>query len=890
MSLLRSLKDGLRSLFRKERVSRELDEELNGFLEMAAEEKMKQGMSRKDALRAVRLEQGSLEVTKEVVRSAGWESFVETCWQDLRFAARMLRKNPGFTAVALLTLTLGLGVNCAIFTVVNAVLLQPLPYPDSERLVLVQRQFPDGMYPATSSTKFLFWREHARGFEAMAGYAFASSGVNLTGTGQPERLHSLRVSADFFSTLGVQLLLGRGFTEDEDRPGGPNTVVLSQNLWQRDFRGDSGIIGRTIRLGGQLCIVVGVAPANFAFTPAADLWTPLRAQPDPRDQTNVYRVLGRLRPEVNYARAAQYVRAAGEEFRQQHADLMNDKETVSVRGYQDAVVGDVRPALLILFCAVGFVLLIACANLGNLLLGRSTVRRKEMAVRLALGANRLRLTRQLLLESTLLGITGGGMGLAAAAGALPLLLRLTPDSLPRLGEVRLDWHVWTFAFVAALTTGIVFGLAPALQGAKAGLRDALHESIRGASASRGATQLQRLLVVGEVGLSVVLLVGAGLLMQTFWRLQHESPGFDPRHVLTAQMTLDNQRYDKTAAVAQLQDQALTRLESLPGVEVAAAVSNLPFDFGPDMNFAIEENPSGGDPSGSTEWRAISPHYLQAMQIPLLQGRNLTDRDNASGAPVALINQALAARFFPGQNPLGQHVIIGAGAEAVGLADRTREIVGIVGNTKEFGLTRPAPETLFVPAAQVQDGMTAIDNRLIPLVWVVRTTGEPRSLSRAVQRELLAVTSQEAPDNFRTMEDLLSASIAQQRFNMLLLAMFAGLAVVLGAVGLYGVLAYLVAQRTNEIGIRMALGASRREVLRLVVRNGMQMTFAGLGLGIVAALGLTRFLGGLLFGVKPTDALTFGSVAILLSGVALLACYIPARRATRVDPIVALRYE
>jgi len=480
------------------------------------------------------------------------------------------------------------------------------------------------------------------------------------------------------------------------------------------------------------------------------------------------------------------------------------------------------------------------------------------------------------------------MGLSAAVGALPWLLRLTPDSLPRLGEVRLDWHVWTFAFVVALATGILFGLAPALQGAKTG--DTLRESVRGASASRGATRLQQLLVVGEVGLSVVLLVGAGLLIQTFWRLQHENPGFDPRHVLTAQMTLDNQRYNKTAVVAQLADQALARLESLPGVEVAATVSNLPFDFGPNMNFAIEENPLGGDPSGSTEWRAISPHYLQTMRIPLLRGRNLTDRDNAAGAPVALIKQALAARFFSGQNPLGQHIIIGAGAEVVGLADRPREIVGIVGNTKEFGLTRPAPQTFFVPAAQVQDSMTAIVNRLITLVWVVRTTGEPRSLARAVQRELLAVTSQEAPDNFRTMEDLLSASIAQQRFNMLLLAMFAGLAVVLGAVGLYGVLAYLVAQRTNEIGIRMALGASRREVLRLVVRNGMQMTFAGLGLGIVAALGLTRFLGGLLFGVKPTDAFTFGSVAILLSGVALLACYIPARRATRVDPIVALRYE
>jgi predicted permease len=569
---------------------------------------------------------------------------------------------------------------------------------------------------------------------------------------------------------------------------------------------------------------------------------------------------------------------------------MNEKETVSVRGYRDAIVGDVRPALLILFGAVGFVLLITCANLGNLLLSRATVRRKEMAVRLALGANRLRLTRQLLIESTLLSITGAGMGLAAAAGALPLLLRLTPDSLPRLGEVRLDWHVWTFAFIAALTTGILFGLAPAMQGAKTGLRDALHESIRRTGASPGAMRLQRLLVVGEVGLSVVLLIGAGLLIQTFWQLQNESPGFDPRHVLTAQMTLDGQRYSKTAAVAQLEEQALARLESLPGVEVAATVSNLPFDFGPDMNFAIEENPSGGDPSGSTEWRAITPHYLRTMQIPLLEGRNLTDRDNVSGAPVVLINQALAVRFFPGQNPLGQHIIIGAGAEAAGLADRTREIVGIVGNTKEFGLTRPAPETLFVPAAQVQDGMTAIANRLIPLVWLVRTTGEPRSLARAVQRELLAVTSQEAPDNFRTMEDLLSASIAQQRFNMLLLAMFAGLAVALVAVGLYGVLAYLVAQRTNEIGIRMALGASHREVLRLVVRNGMRMTFAGLSLGIVAALGLTRLLAGLLFGVKPTDAFTFGSVAALLCGVALLACYIPARRATRVDPIVALRYE
>jgi putative ABC transport system permease protein len=892
MSLLRNITSGLRSLFRKDQVDRELNEELGAYLEMEAAEKMREGMSRKDAVRAVRLERGGLELAKEVVRSGNWESFVETCWRDLRYGLRVLRKSPAFTLIALLTLTLGLGINCAIFTVVNAVLLRPLPYPNSERLVLVQRHFPEITFPTTSVTKFLFWREHSRDFESMTayGFAFSGSGVNLTDAGEPEHLRSLRVSADFFRTLGVQPVLGRSFTEDEDRPGGPNAVVLSYALWQRRFGGDSGIVGRPIRLGGQLWTVVGVASKEFTFTPTADVWTPLRAQPNPNDQTNVCNVLGRLHPGASYAQVNQDVRALGEELRREIPDLMAPHETVAIRSYQDAIVGEVRPALLLLLGAVGFVLLIACANLANLLLSRATARRKEMAVRLALGADRLRLTRQLLIESSLLSVAGGGLGLAAASGLLPLLLRLSPQDLPRLGEVRVDWHVWTFAFAVALVTGIVFGLAPALQGPKAELRDALHESVGRASAGRATARLQRLLVISEVALSAVLLIGAALLIQTFWRLQHESPGFDARDVLTAQMTLDDQRFSKTAAVARLEDQGLTRLESLPGVQSAATVSNLPFEQGADMNFAIQENPSGGDPSGSTEWRAITRHYLQVMRIPVLRGRGLTDRDNASGAPVVLINQALAERFFPGQDPLGQHVVIGAGAEAMGLADRVREIVGIVGNTKEFGVAQPAPPTLFVPTAQVQDGLTKLVNQAMPLVWVVRTTGDPRLLARTVQQSLQGVATQEAPDNFRTMEDVLSASIAQQRFNMLLLALFAGLALALGGVGLCGVLSYLVAQRTHEMGIRMALGASRREVLRLIVRSGLRMTFIGLGIGIVAAVGLTRLLAGLLFGVKPTDPLTFGTVSLVLCGVAFVACYIPARRATRVDPIVALRYE
>src|SRR6266480_5482906 len=550
MSLLRNLSHGLRSLFSKERVEREFDEELTDFLRMAAEEKTKQGMSPKDALRAVRLERGSLEIAKEVVRSGGgWESFVETCWRDFRYGLRVLRKSPGFTIIALLTLTLGLGINCAIFTVVDAVLLRPLPYPDSERLILVQRHFPEITIPETSATKFLVWREHSRDFESMAGYISVSSGVNLISSGEPERLHSLRVSADFFRTLGVQPALGRSFTKDEDRPGGPNAVVISHVLWQGRFGGDRGIVGRGIRLGGQLWTVVGVTPAEFTFAPAADVWIPLRAQPDPNDQTNVCRVLGRLRPGISYTQVNEHVRAIGELLRQEHPDLMGPKETVAVRSYHDAVVGDVRPALLILQVAVGFVLLIACANLANLLISRSIIRRKEMAVRLALGADRLRLTRQLLTETALLTFAGGGLGLTAAAAVLPLLLRLAPQGLPRLGAVRVDWHVWLFAFGAAVVTGILFGLAPALQGPKADLRDTLHESTGRTSASRGTTRLQQLLVIGEVGLSAVLLVAAGLLIQTFWRLRHESPGFDAIHVLTTQMTLDDQQYRKTSAVA-----------------------------------------------------------------------------------------------------------------------------------------------------------------------------------------------------------------------------------------------------------------------------------------------------------------------------------------------------
>jgi putative ABC transport system permease protein len=810
-------------------------------------------------------------------------------FEDIRYALRQLRRSPGFTAIAVVTLTLGLGVNCALFSVVNAVLLRPLPYPAPDRLAAFERTFPGASTDQTSAAKYYYWREHAKSFADVSAQSLFATGINFTGSGEPERLKSLAVTANFFHTLGIDPSLGRSFTADEDLPGGRHAVVLAHGLWQRRFASDPNVIGKSVRLGNELYEVVGVTSANFTFTPAVDLWIPLRAVFDPAKPDTIYRVIGRLRPGVGLRQAQQEMAGVGRNFRREYPDLVRPDESVSVVGYHDSLVGDLRLPLLLLEGAVAFVLLIACANLANLMLGRSLSRSREMAVRAALGAGRWLLVRQFTVESLLLALAGGSLGIAAASLALPVMLRLEPNEIATLTAVRIDGPVCLFALAIAIASGLSFAIAPALQASLTSPQEALQQNNLRSTSGRPARGIRQLLVMAEVALSVVLLVGAGLLIQTFRHLHNENPGFDARQVMVAQTTLDDPRFTRTQAVAQLQEQALARLEASPNIEAAASISTLPTEPSPETDFRIGGDPKQGDLDGITQWRAITRRYFEVMRIAVLEGRAFSERDTNAAPGVVIVNHTLARQFFPGRNPLGAHIMIGQRPGSV-FKDRPREIVGVVGDTRESGLDQPPPPAFFIPAAQTPDAMTALSNRLLPLDWVVRMRAGSADARPTIRRALLAVAPQQPPANIRSAGELMGASLARQRFSMSLLTVFAGLALVLGSIGLYGVLSFVVAQRTQEIGIRMALGALRRDVLRLVLRQGMVWAVIGIVIGAGASLGLTRLMSALLYGVAPNDGSTLAGVTLLLLTVALVACYVPARRASKVDPLVALRYE
>jgi predicted permease len=807
--------------------------------------------------------------------------------EDIRYALRQLRHSPGFTAIAVVTLTLGLGVNCALFSVVNAVLLRPLPYPAPDRLAVFERTFPGASTLQTSAAKYYYWREHAKSFADVSAQSLFATGINFTGSGEPERLQSLAVSANFFRTLGVDPSLGRSFTEDEDLPGGRHAVVLAHGLWRRRFASDPKVIGKSVRLGNELYEVVGVTSANFTFTPAVDLWIPLRAVFDPAKPDTIYRVLGRLRPGVGLPQARQDMAAVGRDFRREYPDLVRPDESVSVVGYHDSLVGDLRLPLLLLEGAVAFVLLIACANLANLMLGRSLARSREMAVRAALGAGRWRLVRQFTVESLLLALTGGSLGIAAASLALPLMLRLDPNEISNRAAVSIDAPVCLFALAIAIASGLSFGVVPALQASLTSPQEVLQQNNLRSTSGRPARGFRQWLVMAEVALSLVLLVGAGLLIQTFRHLHNENPGFDARQVMVAQTTLDDPRFTRTQAVAQLQQQALARLEASPNIEAAASISTLPTEPSPETDFRIDGDPKQGDLDGVTAWRAITRRYFEVMRISVLEGRAFTERDTSAAPGVVIVNHTLARQFFSGRNPIGAHIMIGQRPGSV-FKDRPREIVGVVGDTREGGLDQPPPPAFFIPSAQTPDAMTALSNRLLPLDWVVRTRAGSTEAALTIRRALLAVTSQQPPANIRSAGELMGASLARQRFSMSLLTVFAALALVLGSIGLYGVLSLVVAQRTQEIGIRMALGALRRDVRWLVLRQGMLWVVIGIVIGAGASFGLSRLMSALLYGVAPNDGSTLAVVALLLLTVALLACYVPARRASKVDPMVALR--
>ncbi len=874
----------LRALFRRGSMEEELDEELRGHFEQQVEKYVQSGLPVGDAKRRARLEFGGLDQVKEQCREARGVSSIETTIQDLRYGLRVLRKNPSFTTVAVLTLALGIGANTAIFSVVNGVLLRPLPYPESDRLFEVMRGQKSGNDETVEASKFLFWQQHNHVFEGMAAFDIFGTGFNLAARGQPEHVTGIRVSADFFRVLGVTPALGRSFTSEEQSPGGPNVAVISDSLWKQQFGGDASITGKSISLNGETYTVVGVMPAGFESRPSADVWVPLRPVFNPQnDGGPLFIVLGRLKPGATLQSSQADMERVGDRFRRDFPDFMGKDEKVAVVDYHQHLVGDVRPALLILLGAVGFVLLVACANVANLLLARATTRSREMAVRIALGAGRPRLVRQLLTESTMLALAGSGLGLLLSKWCLYGLLAMAPGSLPQFSSIHIDHHVLAFALVVALLTGVVFGLAPALQACGTDRNDWLREGGGRTAGSLRHTRLRDVLVVGEISLSLALLVGATLLIRTYANLRTINPGFDPRNLLAMKLSLAGPQFGTTAATWDFLRKVVDRTEGLAAVDAAAFVTVLPLELGPDQPFHIERR--GGNESGDAQFRAITPDYFRTVRLPLHQGRFFTQADNAQSPGVVIINEALARRYFRGESSVGEHLTITGGA-----ATGTRAVIGVVGDIREDGLDNPPPPTLFVPTAQLTDEFTRIVNKVVAASFVLRTKAAPMSVASEVQREVLATDGTVAAFSPRPMEGVLAGSIARQRFNMLLLGTSATIALILSAVGIYGVVSYAAIQRTHEIGIRMALGADRGDVLELIVRQGMTVVAIGVCLGIGLTLLSTHLMSILLYGVRPSDPATLASASLGLLVVAFHATYIPARRATKVDPMAALRHE
>jgi putative ABC transport system permease protein len=810
-------------------------------------------------------------------------------FSDLRLGLRILFRNPGFSATAILLLALGIGANTAIFSVVNAVLLRPLPYQDPSRLMQIWHVPPAKSFPgltlfSVSPANYLDWRSQNHSFEEMAAYGGAR--FNVGGKEQPESMQAATVAASFFSILRVQPLLGRGFTPDDDRPGQGHVVVLGNALWRQRYGADPGVVGRNIVLDGETYQVIGVMPPAFQFPSWAQLWTPMAWTDEKRAVrgNHNYLVIGRLRPGVDI-RAAQ-AELSGISTRLEQLYPEDDKGWgAKILTLREQAVGDVRPALLVLLGAVGFVLLIACANVANLVLGKILARRKEIAIRSALGATRFAILRQVLAETVLLALAGGALGLFLASFGTTLIVKFLADRLPRFAEITLDGSVLAFTAFLALFSGVLAGVLPALRFTKTDVNEALKQGqSRGSSDSGSKTR--GLLVVSEVALSLVLLVGAGLMVRTLYQLSNVRPGFDANGQLTMTVSIPPNKFTTPTAYIAFFERVLQEVRATAGVDSAAVIDDLPMDNGGSHQPVSVEGqpvvPMADQPE--VDVRLISPGYLHTMRVPLLSGRDLTDSDVAGRTPTVLISESMAKRFWPKQNPLGKHLTM------TFYPGVTREIVGVVGDVKLDSLdeTRPT-ETIYWPLDQIFAPPTEPWSSF-PMSLTVRTSIDPSSAVSAVTAAVHQVDPETALTEVRSMNELISNSLSPQRSNMFLLAAFAGLALVLTAVGIYSVLSYAVRRRVREIGIRMALGASHSDVLKLVVADGMKPILLGVAIGFVAALALGRVVSSLIYGVRPTDPLTFATVAALLVAVGLLATIVPAYRATRVEPVCTLRDE
>jgi len=807
---------------------------------------------------------------------------MQTLWNDLRYGARMLLKKPGFTLIAVFTLAVGIGANTAIFTVVNAALLRPLSYPEPERIMRLAPDWPNASFRNASEPKFVFWREHSQSFDGVAATIGIGSGVNLSGGGEPEFVSGVRVSADFFRVLGVNPAIGRGFTKEEDSPNGERVAILSHGLWRRRFGADPSIAGKGVSINGDSYMVVGVAPQDFRYGDGQlDVFVPMRVNRASLAQGHNYTVLARLKAGVTREQAQAEMKSVFDQFKAAYPNqIWRNEVGIRVEPYLASLTAEARPMLLILLGAVSFVLLIACANVANLQLTQATARRKEMALRQALGASRWSLARQLLTEGVLLALFGGGAGLLLAAWGVEALTALLPQGLiPRSGEIGFDWRVLAFTFGAAVLTGLVFALSPALQAARVDINRALMEGGGKGAVGGERGRMRSALVVAEIALALTLLAGAGLLIRTFANLRQVDPGFDPGNVLTFEVAPNGERYETTAQNADYFRRALERLRILPGVESAAVTSNLPLGAWLNFGVGVAGKP---DSVASTEIRMITPDYFKVMKMSVRRGRGFNEADSAGAPPSIIVNEAYARRTFPNADPIGQSLTVEE--------TQAYQIVGVVNDVKQFGLGAPAPRTVFIPLAQVDDRLMRAARRFVTMKFAIRASGDPLALSAAVKQETLKVDPSLPLTNMRSLEQVVGRSLAQQRFNSTLLSLFAAIGALLAGVGVYGVMSYVVTQRAHEIGVRVALGARAGDVLKLIVGKGLALALAGVALGLGASYALTRLMKDFLFGVEPNDPMTFGLVALSLTMVALVACYVPARRATNVDPMVAIRSE
>ena len=819
---------------------------------------------------------------------------MENFLKDLRQSLRMFAQSPAFTFAALAALTLGIGANTAIFSVVNAVMLKPVAIQDPDRMVVFMNTSPQGAGPAASPAKFQHYRQQTAIVQDVA--AFTDGLVNYTGGTFPEQLRSARVSVDFFRLVGAPMLRGRTFEKAEDLPGGQKVAVLAKDTWETRFSADPNVVGKTISLDGEPHVIIGVL-GDFDFQdfgPAPQVYLPFQLDPNTADQGHYFIVAGRLKPGVTLEQANARMKLAADEYRRKFPNSLQPNNSFGVQPIREMLVRNVRFSLLVLAGAVSFVLLIACANVANLLLVRATSRRREIAIRSAIGGSRGRIVRQLLTESVVLSLGGGLLGLAFGLIGIRALLAINTAGLPRIGEqgslVGLDWRVLAFTLVVSIGTGILFGLIPALQSVRTDLTSTLKESAGRSGTGFRQNKARSILVVTEVALALVLLIGSALLIRTAIALARVNPGFDAHNVLTMRMSLTGPRFLESEGVSRMVRDAAERLRAVPGIVEATGTCCVPLEGGYGLPFLIVGRPLTNGPfHGGGGWYTVSPGYFEVFKIPIKRGRTFNDRDDSRAPAVVIINEAMARQYWPKSDPLKDRLVIGRGVMREFAGEPERQIIGVVGDTRDGGLNSDPQPQMFIPQSQVPNPVNALNVKISPMAWVIRTRVEPHSIATQVQEQLRQATGLPV-SNIRSMDEIVVRSTSRERFNMWLMAVFGCSALLLAAIGIYGLMAYSVEQRTQEIGIRLALGASATHVRNLVVFQGMRLAVTGVIIGVAAAFGLARLIATFLFGVTTRDPVAFVGVPLLLTAVAFLAVWLPAVRGSRVDPVIALRAE